>query len=55
MYAYAKRVLRYLGATVDKKLTFVRSHDGLSVSGYVDADFEGDINDEKKLYLVGIE
>jgi hypothetical protein len=57
MYAYAKRVLRYLGATIDKKLTFVRSYDSLSVSGYVDADFGGDINDRKSrsgfLFMLG--
>ena len=48
-YTLAKRVLRYLSGTADKKLTFERSTENLQISIYAVADFGNEINDSKSL------
>ncbi|CAB3992127.1 Hypothetical predicted protein, partial [Paramuricea clavata] len=44
----AKHVLRYLKGTIDNKLTFKKSKEGLSMHGYCDADW-GSSEDRKSI------
>lgn len=48
-WAHLKRALRYVKATLDLKLTYIRDHDATGLIGYADADWGGDIVDRKSV------
>ncbi|XP_058222672.1 secreted RxLR effector protein 161-like [Rhododendron vialii] len=56
-WAAVKRILRYIHGTKDYKLTYHCNGDNLEVVGYSDADFSGDVDDDKStsayVFLLG--
>ena len=46
-FTYALRILRYLSATIDRKMTFTRNVKNFELKGFADADFGSDISDRK--------